>query len=88
MQFKSNSTVEEVKAYIIGNFINDYASVTGTLENRQLECESRSQKNKTKKNINTKVFQVYLRFLCQHVYLFKSVTKHSIDPENKLGTSF
>lgn len=32
----------------------------------------------------TKIFQVYLWSLCQHVYLFKSVTKYSIDPENKL----
>lgn len=38
------------------------------------------------KTATTEIFQVYLRLLCQHVYLFKSVTKHSIDPENKLRT--
>lgn len=35
-----------------------------------------------------KIFQVCLGLLCQHIYLFKSVTKHAIDPENKLRTAF
>ena len=40
------------------------------------------------KTATTEIFQVDLRLLCQHVCLFKSVTKHSIDPENKLRTGF
>ena len=87
-------TVEEVKGYNVGNsdmtlccwraqIIIIIRTIIIIILNLNSVHALRRDKTAT-----TEIFQVYLRLLCQHVYLFKSVTKHSIDPENKLRTGF